>query len=194
MIFKRKRQLSIPERIRAIMWPRSGFRRAGRYLIMRIKRMPGSPRSIAIGIASGAAVSCSPLVGLHFLLGLGIAYLLRGNMLAAAIGTAFGNPWTFPFLWAASYQVGIHLLWIEGPATLNPEKLSWSYVLNDMSAFFWPTIAGSIPLGAAVFCIVFFISRNMVAMAQARRREKRERAIARRLAADIARRDTSASV
>ncbi|MEO1017681.1 MAG: DUF2062 domain-containing protein [Pseudomonadota bacterium] len=180
MIFRRKQPLSIAERLRGFVWPRSGFARAGRYLLMRMKRMPGSPHSIAIGIASGAAVSCTPLVGFHFVLGFAIAYVLRGNMLAAAIGTAFGNPWTFPFLWAASYQAGIHLFWLDHSTRPAFDQLSWNVVTQDAGAFFWPTFAGAVPVGGATFALFYFVSRKMVAVAQAKRREKREAAMARR--------------
>ena len=35
-----------------------------------------------------------------------LAWILRGSMAAAIIGTLFGNPWTFPFIWYLSYEVG----------------------------------------------------------------------------------------
>lgn len=180
MIFRRKKPLSLGAKIRGSIWPASGFRRAGRYLLMRIKRMPGTPHSIAAGIASGAAVSCTPLVGFHFLLGFGIAYLLRGNLLAAAIGTAFGNPWTFPFLWAVSFEVGIHLLPADGPHIAPPHDADWTNILADFGDFFWPTLVGAFPLGLFTFVSVYFVTRKMVAMAQAKRMERRERALARR--------------
>ena len=40
----------------------------------------------------------------------GPAFVVRGNYLAAAIGTAVGNPWTFPFIWAGTYRLGSFML------------------------------------------------------------------------------------
>lgn len=182
MIFRRKRNLSILERLRAIFWPRSGFVRAGRYLVMRVKRMPGSPHNIAAGIAAGAAVSCTPLVGFHFLLGFAIAYLVRGNMLAAAIGTAAGNPWTFPFLWAASYQVGVRLFEGGGAAALDDKIPGWQTIAQDIGAYFWPTAIGAIPVGCLIFVVTYVAARKLVSLAHARRRARREAALARRAA------------
>ncbi len=147
---------------------------------MRIKRMPGTPHSIAAGIASGAAVSCTPLVGFHFLLGFALAFVLRGNMLAAALGTAFGNPWTFPFLWTVSYQVGIHLIWIERPGEFVVEKVSWSNIFENFNDFFLPAILGAIPFGAIIFLVVYVVFRHVIATAQAKRRQLREKALQRR--------------
>jgi uncharacterized protein (DUF2062 family) len=35
-----------------------------------------------------------------------MAYVLAGNMVAAALGTAFGNPMSFPFIWALTLKLG----------------------------------------------------------------------------------------
>ena len=51
-------------------------------------------------------VSFSPFIGFHFLLAILFAYLLRGNLIAALIGTFVGNPFTFPFIWIFIYKVG----------------------------------------------------------------------------------------
>ena len=36
--------------------------------------------------------------------------LFRGNVLASAIGTFFGNPWTFILIWLADYEVGLGII------------------------------------------------------------------------------------
>jgi hypothetical protein len=35
----------------------------------------------------------------HFVLSALLAYIARANIIASAIGTVVGNPWTFPFIW-----------------------------------------------------------------------------------------------
>ena len=92
MILGRRDPLGLLKRLRGWLWPRTGWRRAGHYLVTRVKRMPGTPRGIAAGVATGVAVSLTPFVGLHLLLALGLAYLAGGNLLAAALGTLVGNP------------------------------------------------------------------------------------------------------
>ncbi|HEV7418115.1 MAG TPA: DUF2062 domain-containing protein, partial [Tianweitania sediminis] len=73
-----------------------GLKRYGRYLLRRLERMTASPHQVAAGAAAGAAVSMFPLIGFHFIFGFVLAFLTRGSMLAAALGTAVGNPLTFP--------------------------------------------------------------------------------------------------
>ena len=59
-----------------------------------------------MGAAVGAFVACTPFIGLHFVITFALAWLVRGNMIAGAIGTGLGNPATFPFIWAGTYEIG----------------------------------------------------------------------------------------
>ena len=73
---------------------------------MCIRDRPASPNAIALGFACGSMVSFTPLLGLHFILAIVFAYLIRGNLIAALLGTIVGNPITFPFIWGMIYKVG----------------------------------------------------------------------------------------
>lgn len=72
--------------------------------------MPGSTLSIAVGAAWGIAVSFTPFIGLHLLVGLFMAYLCRGNVLACLFGTFVGNPWTFPLFFYLDYRLGAFIV------------------------------------------------------------------------------------
>ena len=67
MILGRRDPLGLLKRLRGWLWPRTGWRRAGHYLVTRVKRTPGTPRGIAAGVATGVAVSLTPFVGLYVL-------------------------------------------------------------------------------------------------------------------------------
>ena len=82
------------------------FSRTRKLISLSLKRLKGSPHELAVGLSSGIAVSFTPFLGLHALIALSIAWLFRGSMAAALIGTLFGNPWTFPFLWFLSFELG----------------------------------------------------------------------------------------
>jgi len=98
-------------RLRGWLWPRTGLRRAGRYLLARAGRMPGTPHAVAAGFAAGAAVSVTPFLGGHTLLTVALAWLTRGNVLAALLGgVVVGNPWTVPLFLAATYRLGCLVL------------------------------------------------------------------------------------
>lgn len=94
------------KRVKDFIWPRKGFIRAWKYLAVRLSRMNTTPHGIAAGFASGAAVSFTPLLGLHILLASALAFVTRGSMIAAVLGTVIGNPVTFPLFFGTTYWVG----------------------------------------------------------------------------------------
>jgi hypothetical protein len=51
----------------------------------KLKSLEDSPRAVAVGIAVGIFFGFTPLVGLKTLLAISVAWLLRGNRLAAAV-------------------------------------------------------------------------------------------------------------
>ena len=94
------------------------FKRFINYYKLRLARLPASPYAISSGFACGSMVSFTPLLGLHFILAIIFAYLLRANYIAALLGTIVGNPITFPFIWGLIYKVGASVISIPN-STLN---------------------------------------------------------------------------
>src|SRR5258708_39125952 len=110
-MFRRRQKQTLWRHLREFFWPSIGFGRSTRYLAHRIGRMPGTPTSIAIGFACGAAVACTPFVGFHLGIALVLAWIIRGSPLAAAIATQIvGNPWAIPFILLGPYRLGAQFL------------------------------------------------------------------------------------
>lgn len=86
------------------------FSRWFKKILLQLKRLKGTPYSIAAGFACGVAVSFTPFIGLHLVLAAITAWIIRGNVVSSALGTIFGNPWTFPFIWALVLSTGRFLL------------------------------------------------------------------------------------
>jgi uncharacterized protein (DUF2062 family) len=134
-----------------------------------LRGVEATPHSIAAGFAAGVAVSLSPLIGLHFVLGAALALLTRGNLLASALGTLVANPWTFPAIWLATYQVGAFLLPEHSAGQIGTETfermaqgLAASILSLDMSLLgttLWPLwlsmLIGSIPLGLIAWAATY---------------------------------------
>jgi len=154
-VFRRRRNRPILARLVELLWPRMGWRRAGRYYVFRIKRLPGTPYSIACGFALGAAVSFTPFIGFHFVLAGLLAWGLRANLLASAIGTAVGNPWTFPGIWFGVLWLGSKILGREMPE-LSFSDLSLTMIFDHFSTIGVPMIVGGIP-AAIVTWVIFYI-------------------------------------
>lgn len=171
----RRRRRPFGGRLRDLVWPRAGWRRVGAYFGHRVRRLPGSPYSIAAGLACGVAVSFTPLVGFHFLLAAGLAWAIGGNVIAAAVGTAVGNPWTFPVIWFAAYRAGT---WILGAAEdgAPPGDLTMAIIVDNPRAVLLPMLVGGLPMAAAAWAAAFWLVRRAVARYQQLRRARIARA------------------
>ena len=168
-----------------------GWRRYLRYLRYRVVRLPGSPHTIAIGFACGAALSFTPLIGVHFALAALFAWIVGGNVLASIIGTGVGNPWTFPFIWIWIHRLGS---WILGGGGADSEAIDFSVTIffDSFIDVFWPMLVGGVPMAVIVFPLAYYSSRYVVRTYQARRRTHLERVALRqaRAAARRRRRET----
>lgn len=174
MILSRRNPLPLLQRLRRWMWPHIGWRRTGRYLMMRLHRMPGSPHGIAAGVAAGAAASMTPLLGFHFVLAAGLSWLTRGNVLAAILGTVVGNPWTFPLIFAVAYQIGCLLLGEPPRAMAHLLQLSPVTLFEEVRLRFWPMLVGSLPLAVVAWFVTYLPLVRAIAAFQERRRLRRE--------------------
>lgn len=113
-ILKRGKQRHFLKNIRETVWPSQGWGRTFHYYRHRVFRTGDSTYKITAGLASGVAVSWSPLMGTHFAQAVFLSWMLRANLLAGFIGTAFGNPWTFPFLFWVGYETGVRICGLFG--------------------------------------------------------------------------------
>jgi uncharacterized protein (DUF2062 family) len=173
MLFSRRAPPSAKERMRVALWPRRSWGRSFAYYKHRVLRLEASPHAIAAGFAAGAFASCTPFVGFHFLLSFAFAWPIGGSMLAAAFGTAVGNPLTFPFIWLTSFQIGELVLGSQGAT--SPLKLDLSFAtLTQSFHLIWPTLkpmlVGGVLMGAVVGSIAYVIVRYAVVVRQRIRR------------------------
>jgi uncharacterized protein len=163
----------------------------------RLSRLPGSSYSIAAGFACGAAISCTPFVGLHIVISGIIAWIIRGNILASAIGTIVGNPWTFPFIWVWLYESGNWILrnssdeQVATPDFYASFNMVWEAMLRlDLSTLFdvmipvvWPMFLSGIPTAIIVWIIFYFPLVKLIDGYQRRRIRRMKRRAEKRQAA-----------
>ena len=160
------------------------FKRTKKYILVNLKRMKGSSHEVALGLACGISVSFTPFLGLHALLAITLAWTLRGSMAAALIGTLFGNPWTFPFIWYFTYEIGQLFILANNHISaqyllpnLKHEMiilfllvknifLTTDYILikeNFSTLNFIPTMAlGSLPLVVISWFLSYFIFESII--------------------------------
>lgn len=197
MIFRRRTPRSWPTTIREFFFPRGGWRRASGYVWHRLRRLPDSPERIARGIAAGIFVSFLPIYGIHFISAALCAWAIRGNILAALLGTFFGNPFTFPFMVAAALETGMWLLdrperlhfnavmtafgrasneiWHNVTAVFTPAQMHWDRLAVFFDNVYLPFFIGGIPTGLVGGIVGYAVSVPVIRAYQ-RGRERRMRA------------------
>jgi uncharacterized protein (DUF2062 family) len=189
MLFKRRRPLSLLERARTALWPTRSFERSFRYTMLRLWRIPGSSHSIAMGCAAGVFAIFTPFLGFQMMLAALLAWALRGNVLASAVGTFAGNPLTYPLIWISTFTVGNFFL--GGSASAEMEQLSTgaralgrsireaspdgvASAVHGLWPILKPMALGSLPLGGLTALTVYYLMRQILD-AQRERRLRRAR-------------------
>lgn len=183
--------------MREFFYPKGGWLRASSYIWHRLRRLPDSPQRIARGIAAGVFVSFTPLFGFHFLLAGLIAFLIRGNILAALIATFAGNPMTTPIIATASLELGYRLLHLPGHMPLHrvagafsqasvgiwhnvravytDEVMDWSQLTQFWDAVFLPYLVGGLAPGILAGGIAYALSIPLITAYQKARRKRLEK-------------------
>lgn len=86
------------------------FRPALRFIKRRILHTNDSPQRIARGIAVGLFTAWLPLLGIHIILALIFAAVLRANKAMAILFVWVSNPLTAPFIYYPCYRMGRFIL------------------------------------------------------------------------------------
>ncbi|MGQ4272554.1 DUF2062 domain-containing protein [Terrihabitans sp. B22-R8] len=161
MNFRRRAPKPISQRMQDLVWPRMGWRRALRYRGLQLTRLSGSPHAVAAGAAAGIFAAFSPLLGLHYLIAAGLAFVMNGSILASAAVTTLANPVTLPLFWAASYEVG-HML-IGGQQGFSAREILEQHNWHSVEPFIEPLLMGSVVLGLIFGVTVYVLVRSLVA-------------------------------
>ena len=124
----------------------------------RITKIKDFPESVAIGMAWGVAISFTPLLGLHLIICYLGTWLMRGNLIAATVGTIIGNPWTFPFIFYLDYKIGT-TIFINN---IEYYEFKISFFLANFEDLFYPTLLGSLPLALIFWFVTFNICKKFL--------------------------------
>ena len=126
-----------------------------RYKITKIKDFP---ESVSVGMAWGAAVSFTPLLGFHLIICYLGTWLMRGNLIAATVGTIIGNPWTFPFIFYLDYKIGTTIFF----NSVDYYEFKISFLVENFEVLFYPTLLGSFPIALLVWFVTYNICKNFL--------------------------------
>ncbi len=185
-------------------YPRGGWYRAAGYVLHRLRRLPDPPERIARGIAAGVFVCFTPFFGLHFVSAAILAWILRGNILAAILATFFGNPLTFPIIAEVATDLGSRMLGLPDNmhlpqiaaafgnamttllwnlrALFTDDQANWAELGHFLHRVIVPYLVGGLVPGIVTALFFYVISRAAITAYQKRRVKKLKARYARRMA------------
>ena len=126
-----------------------------RLLKMKLYRIRDFPESVAIGLAWGVAISFTPLLGFHLIICYLGTVLMRGNLIAATVGSVVGNPWTFPIFFYFAYKIGLFFFFTP----LSNYEFTIGFLLENFGELFFPTLIGSLPIAIIIWFITYKVSK-----------------------------------
>lgn len=177
MLFSPRHPPSWRTSFRLALWPRRSFARSVRYLGWRVVRLGGSAHGLALGVAIGVFVATLPILGFQFLFAGLLAWLVRGNVPAALLGTFWANPLSLPLLWLSSHWLGSAV--IGSPATLTAAELlatldqvraslltPGAVTLSAVYGLLWPVwkplLIGSLPIASVCAVLFYGLTFNLI--------------------------------
>lgn len=192
MVFKRRDKRPIYQIVFDFFWPKGGWTRAFHYVRHRLRRLPGSPEFIARGIWAGVFTTFTPFYGMHFVVAAIISRIVKGNLLAALLGTFFGNPLTYlpigvvslktgHFLLGTQFDEGSHHslvgkfayagvdLWRNVVALFSDREADWSALWVFWNEVFFPYLVGGILPGIIAATVAYYLSVPVIRAYQKRR-------------------------
>ena len=148
------------------------WRRRIRYVYLKFIRLRGHPKELARGLAAGVFAGMFPLFGLQTLIGIAIAFRIKGNPLMAAGGTWISNPLTYIPIYAFNYRVGS---WVLRNSSTNPfadlESLkAWLEMGADVAT---NLMLGSLIMGLIFGALSYVLGLPLIRQTQRRYRQLR---------------------
>jgi uncharacterized protein (DUF2062 family) len=184
LVFKRRNPRTLWEWTREMVYPTGGFKRATRYVIHRMRRLPDTPHRIARGVFAGSMVGFLPLPGMQFVAAWGASRLANGNLLAALLATFNTNPLTTPFFAVLSITLGHWILGIDKPlsgeyigmafanagadlwfnvtAIFGPEHARWDGLAQFWHEIYVPYFIGALAPGLLLSAAFYYVTIPLV--------------------------------
>lgn len=143
--------------------------------LVSLLRLNNSPPEIALGIAIGVFIAILPVYGLHTILVIIAAIIVRpANKIAILLGTNISLPPTLPFITWTGYDIGRFFLKGDYP------PLAWSDFTNitfeKILNYYPPLFLGSIILGIICATIFYLLTYFIVKKLKERKRQLKGKA------------------
>jgi uncharacterized protein (DUF2062 family) len=99
---------------------------------------------VAAAFSVGVFIGMSPLLGIHTVLGIALAYQFKLNRLVTLVGVYITNPWTIVPIYTFGTWVGIRLLGLDNAIPpINWHHITFFSFVREFRALLLPFLVGN---------------------------------------------------
>jgi uncharacterized protein (DUF2062 family) len=148
---------------------------AWRHLLARLRallHLDDPPQRIALALAVGVFISCTPLLGLQTILAIVVATVFRLNRAATVTGVWVNLPWFTPVVYGAALAVGGLILPDPGgirDAWLTyfmsrPLGLRWQDLMTVLEELSTALLVGTTVVGLAAAMVTYVVAFGLISV------------------------------
>jgi uncharacterized protein (DUF2062 family) len=148
------------------MTPRLALRDRLRALL----QLDDPPWRIALALALGVFIGCTPFWFFQTLLALALATILRLNRVATITGAWLNLPWVAPFVYGAAFRIGTLIVPGQDAAAAEtvsrllagPDAFDWEEAIGILRATSIALLAGTTIVGLAAAAVTYVIALGLI--------------------------------
>jgi uncharacterized protein (DUF2062 family) len=122
-----------------------------------------TPHRVAATFAAGLFLGISPLLGVHTVMALVVAWIFRLNKVVILTGVFVTNPWSIVPIYSFCIWVGILLL---GTENINPglqgRPLSMIDLYGALGNLMMPFVVGTVLVGTVSSALSYFVVKGVI--------------------------------
>jgi uncharacterized protein (DUF2062 family) len=144
--------------------------------ITALLHLDDPPWRIALALAVGVFISCTPFYFFQTLLAVLTATVFRLNTAATVAGTWLNLPWFAPFVYAAALQLGGLLIGADSlpvrtlvAFVVNPASMAWRDALELLRETSIALLVGTTSVGLVAAVLTYVVALRLIASRRRRR-------------------------
>jgi uncharacterized protein (DUF2062 family) len=138
--------------------------------LLTLLHLDDSPQRIALALAVGVFISCTPFLGLQTLLAILFATVFRLHRAATITGVWFNLPWFAPFVYGLALTVGRWLVPDENGARdawlawviEHPAHLAWHDLITLLEELSVPLLVGTTVVGLVAGLLTYLVAFGVI--------------------------------
>lgn len=115
---------------------------------VRLIKIRGHPREIALGFALGIFIGLTPTMGVQTVIAIFIASIFKWNKISSAVGVWITNPVTAPVIYSVTYLIGARMMGIRTVGNIGEKFTDIDYLIKLLQKA--PEILLAMTLGGIV--------------------------------------------